>query len=546
DLRNWVDDWNAHPKPFVWTKTAEEIISKLGRLCERISRSGHYDVVVAGGGPVGLLLAGELERGGARVLVLEREAEPPRSRAGSMGARSLNMPSVHALHLRGLLPAVERAAAMWLGSVPASPPPSAAGEPIFVGQFAGIAIRADRLRSPAPGEEFLGAGVIAQADLEAIFRDALGDVEVRRGTALTGFAADAGGVTVRFGHDEVRAGWLVGADGGRSTVRRLAGFAFPGVDPIFTGRQAVVDLDAPEKLTAGGWQHGEHGSYVVGGWADGGGPPRVHTVEYEVPPADRDAPVTAAEMQASLRRVSGTDVVVTRVHVGTRYADTTRQATTYRRGRVLLCGDAAHVHSPAGGQGLNLGLGDAVNLGWKLALVARGHAPESLLDTYTAERHPIGEWVQRWSLAQTALIETRGPRTAALREVLADLLDTPDGATHVVSSIAGGWQHYDLPGDHPLIGHRAPDLPLDDGTTLASHFREGHAVLLDAGTGVATAAEEWGSRVRVVRARPLAYADQPLAALVRPDGYVAWIAVGAADEEGLRAAMTRWLGQAGR
>jgi 2-polyprenyl-6-methoxyphenol hydroxylase-like FAD-dependent oxidoreductase len=497
---------------------------------------------------VGLLLAGELELGGARVLVLERETETPRSRFGSMGARSLNMPSVHALHLRGLLPAVERAAAMWLGAVPTPPPAAPAGErpDIFVGHFAGIGIRADRLRPPAPGEEFLGAGVIAQADLEAIFRERLGDVDVRRGTTLTGFEAGDDGVTVQCGQDEVRAGWLVGADGGRSTVRRLAGFAFPGVDPVFTGRQAVVDLDAPEKLTAGGWQHGEHGSYVVGGWADGDGPPRVHTVEFEVPAADRDAPVTAEEMQASLRRVSGTDVVVTRVHVGTRYADTTRQATTYRRGRVLLCGDAAHVHSPAGGQGLNLGLGDAVNLGWKLALVARGHAPESLLDTYTAERHPIGAWVQRWSLAQTALSETRGPRTEALRGVLADLLDTPDGATHVVSSIAGGWQHYDFPGDHPLLGRRVPDLPLDDGTTLASHFREGRAVVLDAGTGVAAMAREWGSRARVVTARPSAYADQPPAALVRPDGYLAWIAVGEGDEEGLRAAMTRWLGAAGR
>lgn len=503
-----------------------------------------FDVVVAGGGPVGLLLAGELRLGGARVLVLERETETPRARFGSMGARSLTTPSVHALHLRGLLPEVERAAAMWVGPATLPPPGAAPTGDFFVGHFAGIGIRADRLRPPGPGEEFLGAGVIAQADLEEILRS-WAAVEVRRGVAVTGFAADDDGVTVHTGQGELRAGWLVGADGGRSTVRRLAGFEFSGVDPVFTGRQAIVDLDAPEKLVAEGWQHGEHGSYVLGGWADGGGPPRVHTVEYAVA-ADRDAPVTAEEMQASLRRVSGTDVAVTRVHVGTRYADTTRQATTYRRGRVLLCGDAAHVHSPAGGQGLNLGLGDAVNLGWKLALVARGLAPESLVDTYTPERHPIGEWVQRWSLAQTALSAPRGPRADALREVVTDLLDTPDGATHVVSRISGGWQHYDIPGGFPLIGHRVPDLALADGTTLATRFRDGRAVLLDAETGAAPVAAEWGSRVRVETARPSAFPDQRLTALVRPDGYLAWASVGDLAGQDLRDAMTTWLGPPGR
>jgi hypothetical protein len=250
-------------------------------------------------------------------------------------------------------------------------------------------------------------------------------------------------------------------------------------------------------------------------------------------------------MQASLRRVSGTDVQVTRLHLATRYADTTRQAVTYRQGRVLLCGDAAHVHSPAGGQGMNLGIGDAVNLGWKLALVARGAAPESLLDTYTGERHPIGAWVQRWSMAQTAVNTAQGPRADALREVLTDLLDTPDGATHVVSMIGGGWQHYDLPGDHPLIGHRVPDLPLDDGTTLAQHFRDGRAVLLDAGTGAAAVAAAWADRVRIMSARPTAYLDQPMVALVRPDGYIAWIAVDGPDDEGLERALATWLGGPG-
>lgn len=498
-----------------------------------------YDVVVAGAGPVGLMLAGELQLGGARVLVLERETDTPPARFGSMGARSVNAPSVHALNLRGLLPAVEKTALMWLGALPEAP---SEREDLFVGHFAGIPIRADRLK-PQPGEEFLGAGVVSQAGLEAILGErasALG-VEIRRGAALTGLDAGSDDVVVHIGPGTVRAGWLVGADGGRSTVRGLAGFDFPGVDPVFTGRQAVVDLDDAHELTAGGWQSGETGAYTLGGWADGDGPPRVHTVEFAGPPADRDAPVTAAELQAGLRRVSGTDVTVTRVHVATRYADTTRQATSYRRGRVLLCGDAAHVHSPAGGQGMNLGLGDAVNLGWKLALVARGAAPDPLLDTYQAERHPIGAWVQKWSMAQTALSTTRGPRADALREVVAGLLDTPDGATHVVSMIGGDWQHYDLPGDHPLIGRRVPDLPLTDGTTLAGHFRTGRAVLLDTGTGAAAVAEAWADRVTTVTARPVAYPDQSMAALIRPDGHIAWLTLDE-DHDGLRTALTTWLG----
>ncbi len=507
----------------------------------------NVDVVVAGGGPVGLLLACELRLGGATVLVLERERATPATRSGSMGARSVNAPSVHALHLRGLLPAVERVAQMWVGPALLAEMDHTSAEErpeLFVGHFAGIGIRASRLRPPGPGDEFLGAGVISQADLEAILEERATELgaQVRRGRTLTGLDACGNGVMVHTDAGDVRAGWLVGADGGRSTVRRLAGFDFPGVDPVFTGRQAVVDLDAPEKLSSGGWRHGANGAYTLGGWADGDGPPRVHTVEYDAPPTERDAPVTAEEMQASLRRVSGTDVQVTRLHLATRYADTTRQATTYRQGRVLLCGDAAHVHSPAGGQGMNLGIGDAVNLGWKLALVARGAAPDPLLDTYTTERHPIGAWVQRWSMAQTALNAARGPRADALREVLTDLLDTPDGATHVVSMIGGGWQHYDLPGDHPLLGRRVPDLPLDDGTTLAQHFRDGRAVLLDAGTGAVAAAAAWGDRVRVVSARPTAYPDQPMAALVRPDGHIAWIAVDGPDDEGLRRTLTTWLG----
>ncbi|GAA4544050.1 FAD-dependent monooxygenase [Amycolatopsis samaneae] len=504
-----------------------------------------YDVVVAGAGPVGLLLAAELRLGGARVLVLERDADPARPRkAGSMGARALNGPSVAALHLRGLVPALRENAFFWYDPEnEEEPAEEGAGsfEPGFIGHFAGIGIRADRLdfTDPELTGEPLGAGVVAQQDLETVLaRHAAGlGAEIRRGVAVTGFAAGEGGVRVRAGATEIEAGWLVGCDGGRGTVRKLVGFDFPGVDPIFTGRQAIVDMTGGEGLTASDWRPGVNGSYVVGGWGEDG-KSRVHTVEF-TPPPDRDTEVTAAEIQDSLRRLSGVEVTVTAVHAATRYADTTRQASTYRRGRVLLAGDAAHVHSPAGGQGLNLGLGDAMNLGWKLAAVARGFAPESLVDTYTAERHPIGAWVQRWSMAQTAVSVPGDPRVAALREVLGELLDTPHGATYVLKKIGGGWQHYDLPGDHPLLGRRAPDFVLGDGTTFAGHAATGAGILLDPRGEVGGIAAPWGDRVRVVTAAPVGFPDAP-AAFVRPDGYVAWVSGG---QETLADSLRAWLGE---
>lgn len=236
------------------------------------------------------------------------------------------------------------------------------------------------------------------------------------------------------------------------------------------------------------------------------------------------------------------------MHVGTRYADTTRQASTYRRGRVLLCGDSAHVHSPAGGQGMNLGLGNAMNLGWKLALVARGEAPESLLDTYTAERHPIGDRVLRWSMAQTALSTPAGPRADALREVMADLLDTVDGATYVISTIGGDWQRYGAAGGHPLLGTRIPDVALRDGTTLAAAFEPGRAVLVDPAGAFDAVAAPWAHRLTIVPPAGARTIDSdsplpdPAAVLVRPDGYVAWVATAPGDATGLRDVLTCWLG----
>jgi hypothetical protein len=247
-------------------------------------------------------------------------------------------------------------------------------------------------------------------------------------------------------------------------------------------------------------------------------------------------------MEASLRRVSGVDVRVTEVAGGSRFTDNARQATTYRRGRVLLCGDAAHVHSPFSGRGLNLGIGDAVNLGWKLAATVQGWAPEGLLDTYTSERHPIGAWVLDWTRAQVAVM--RGDDySRALRGVVTDFLGTRDGATYYVKRISGLWQRYDLGDGHPLVGATMPDLRLDDGTRLADHAHQGRALLVDlAGDDEPAAlAKPYAGRLELVRGSSDGAGLSGL--LVRPDGFVAWASAdGASDPAGLEAALTRWLG----
>jgi hypothetical protein len=283
-------------------------------------------------------------------------------------------------------------------------------------------------------------------------------------------------------------------------------------------------------------------------------PGRILTVQFTGPPADRSAPVTPAELQASIRLVSGADVTVTRLHgVATRWTDNARQAETYRRGRVLLAGDAAHVHSPFSGQGLNLGIGDAINLGWKLAATVRGWAPDGLLDSYTAERHPIGAWVLDWTRAQVALM--RGDaKTAQLRAVAgSQLLGTTEAMTNVVALASGIAQRYAV-GDgvtagvgtdgattgHPYrVGNLAGDVALTDGSRLADHAHQGTFVLLDRtrDRSLSRRAELWPDRIKIVTDT----GDGPAGLLIRPDGVIIW----AADQDwpgALEAALRRWAG----
>lgn len=500
------------------------------------------EVVVVGAGPVGLMLACELGLAGVDVLVVERRTDPDHT----IKAGAINVPTAQALYRRGLLPqlraeqdaALARFAEFRRNS---GMPPIGTERRPAVGHFAGIMLDVDAVDFDDPDFADVGPAaevfLVAQQSIEAILarRAAELGVEVRRGTQVTGFRDDGAGVTVDCGDHTVRAGWLVGCDGGRSGVRKIAGFEFPGLGPEITGRQAIVDMIGAEDLRMG-WNTTASGLYAYGPM-----PGRVLTVEPDGPPADRETPVTAAELQRSIRAVSGVPVVVTAVHSATRFTDNTRQVPDYRKGRVLLAGDAAHVHSPFGGQGLNLGIGDAVDLGWKLAAVVRGWAPEGLLATYTAERHPIGAWVLEWTRAQVALMRTDA-RSRALRAVTGELLASRDGATSVFKSISGVRHRYHLGGGHPLVGSATPDIELADGTRLGEYFTGPEAVLLDLtdSADLRSRAAGWSARVRVVTAKP-AQPRELSALLIRPDGCVAWAAEGG-DLDGLEESLARWFG----
>lgn len=493
--------------------------------------SVHPDVLVVGAGPVGLMLAAELALAGARVQVLERRTEPDRA----LRAQTISVPTADALDRRGLLAGAQQAQREVLARAGTTPRP-------FTGHFAGISLDPDLVDWSDPDlaahTAVDDARWVPQPAFEALLAGhaARLGVTVRRGVELTALDQDADGVRAGTTAGDLRARWLVGCDGGHSTVRRLAGIDFPGTDPEFTGYQAVADITGAA-LPADGWTWSAHGAY-----RHGPQPGRIATVEFGAAPADRRAAVTLEEVQASLRRVSGTDITLRALHgVATRWTDNARQAATYRSGRVLLAGDAAHVHPPFGGQGLNLGVGDAVNLGWKLGAVNAGWAPLGLLDTYDAERRPHGARVLDWTRAQTAML--RGDaKSAALRHIVAEMLHTRDGATYAVKTIAGLTAHRELPGDHPLTGRLLPDLWLRDGSRLADHGHRGGFLLLDRTadrtfTGVAAG---WSDRVRAVRDGHAA----PAAVLVRPDGVVAWATDTDtdADEAGLGDALRRWAG----
>lgn len=502
------------------------------------------DVIVVGGGPTGLLLAAELKLAGAEPLVLEAAGDAGQ-RPGALGLRSINTRTSQSLALRGLVaPLLDAQGAMFDRLSAASPPDrtdlvaflaSAVRQGLMRGHFSGLPLLSDTMSDPA---DYL---MLEQRVLEQILTDhatALG-VRILTGQEVADVVDEGTGVrAVLADGTTLGAAYLVGCDGGRSTVRKRSGIAFPGTPPTMTGRTAVAELADPDALTSS--LRGPAGllnlSLVPG---------EIATVEFGGGPGDRDAPMTAEEMQASIRRVTGEEATVTRLETGIRYSDNTRHAETYRRGRVLLAGDAAHVHSPIGGQGLNLGLQDAVNLGWKLALVVSGRAPEHLLDTYEADRHPVAARVLRNTRAQVALMRP-GPQTDALREVISEALEIPDAKRHFVAAANGLDIDYAPDSAHPLVGRFMPALDPEGTDAIAAPLREGRGLLLDlAGVTCAHAvADGYADRVRMVRGGRVGSSPGLASVLVRPDGYVAWASSGddPADPEGLADALAHWFG----
>ena len=503
-----------------------------------------HDVVIAGAGPVGLFLACELRLAGASVLVLEKAADPRSPLKGlPFGMRGLSAPTLEMLDRRDLLTAVEaasrrqhatgaaKAASHWMQQ---------ARRP--AGHFAGIPFFHEDVdtahwpyRLPSP------AGVTLAVDMqsfEAVLAEraaALG-AEIRRGAGVEAFEASNDGVVVQAGGERFHGRWLVGCDGGRSAVRKAGGFTFAGTDPEFTGYSVEAELADPDALTPGR-------TYTATGMYTYARPGVIAMVDFDGGAAHRMDPLTLDHVQAVLRRVSGVDVTLTALRLATTWTDRAFQATDYRRGRVLLAGDAAHVHSPLGGQGLNLGLGDALNLAWKLGAVLRGAAPEALLDTYAAERRPEGARILDWSRAQVALMRPT-PSTRALETIIRDLIATGDGATYFAEKVWNVSLQYDLGAGHPLVGLSVPDFAFPDAPRVGERLRDGKALLLDfaAGAPLRPAADRWPGRMTYAAGEPLDRLGLG-AALVRPDGVVAWASDTAGDDEGLHGAASLWLGE---
>lgn len=500
-------------------------------------------MIIAGAGPVGLFLAAELRLAKRSVLVLE-QAEDPHSPLKRLpfGMRGLWGPSIEAFYRRGLLERIAsqpnadgaagqpRPGSMASGSQRRGP----------AGHFAGIQFDYSHIdssrwtyRLPGPADSQLGAEMEHLERVLAAHALSVG-VEIQRGRGVEGFEASNDDVIVHAGEQRVRARFLVGCDGGRSSVRKHGGFEFVGTEPAFTGYSIQVDIADPEKLRLG--RH-----YTPTGMYTQWQPGVIAMADFDDGASHRVHPITCEHVQAVLRRVSCTDVTLNALHVASTWTDRSKQAMTYRKGRVLLAGDAAHIHSPLGGQGLNLGLGDAMNLGWKLAATIRGDAPDGLLDSYTAERHPIGARILDWTRAQVALMRP-DPHARALEAILRDLIETRDGATYFAERVWGVSLRYDLGDEHPLVGRSCPDFELENGTRLGTLLRDGNGVLLDFGrqAPLQALAGRWGDHVRYVASD----AKDRLglrALLVRPDGVVAWASDTTPSPEDVTRAAARWF-----
>ncbi|CAG4915177.1 FAD-dependent monooxygenase [Paraburkholderia saeva] len=503
-----------------------------------------YDVVIAGAGPVGLFLACELRLSGLSVLVLE-QAEDPHSPLKRLpfGMRGLSVPTLEAFYRRGLLDEVVAAQRASDAAGKTATTPHWMRQPRRpAGHFAGIQFYHDDIESskwpfrlPGPADTPMAVALETLETVLARRACAMG-AEIRRGFGVGEFQASDEGVTVHAGADTFRARWLVGCDGGRSAIRKAGAFDFVGTDPEFTGYSVEVEMADPAAL-----RPGRH--YTPTGMYTYARPGTIAMADFDGGAFHRIRPITLEHVQTVLRRVSGTNITLTRLELATTWTDRAFQATTYRKGRVLLAGDAAHIHSPLGGQGLNLGLGDAMNLGWKLASTIRGDAPANLLDSYHRERHPVGAGVLDWSRAQVALMRPT-QSTRALAAIIRDLIETRDGATYFAGRVWGVSLCYDLGGSHPLAGRSAPDFELVDGTKVGSLLREGKGLLLefDPTASLQALASRWREQVIYV-AGEVKERLELRAVLLRPDGVIAWASEAAPRYEEIAGALARWFGK---
>jgi 2-polyprenyl-6-methoxyphenol hydroxylase-like FAD-dependent oxidoreductase len=485
------------------------------------------DVVIVGAGPTGLMLAGELALAGVDVAVVERRTsqELEGSRAGGLHARTIEV-----LDQRGI-------AERFLTE----------GYTVQVTSFAGV--RLDISDFPTRQPYTLALWQKRFEQILADWVEKLG-VPFHRGQQVTGFAQDETGVGVELaGGGSLRAQYLVGCDGGRSLIRKGAGIEFPGSDPVISSM--VAEAEVTQEVTAD-IRHDERGTQGIGPLQGADHANRVRIVVSEKYTGPQGEP-TLEDLSRALISVWGTDFGLHGPAWISRFTDSTRQAARYRNGRVLLAGDSAHVHYPVGGQGLNLGVQDAVNLGWKLAQVVNGVSPDRLLDTYHDERHPVAARVLRATLAGSALSRS-DDQLDALRDTLADLLSMDEPRVRYAGMMSALDIHYDLGPGHPLLGRRMPDLDLvtaDGPVRVFTLLHQARPVLLRLNIfGGADGADggRWGDRVRVVDAEyggrwelpVLGEVEAPGSVLVRPDGHVAW--TGELDDPALPEALTTWCG----